>query len=466
MTRIGPYDPSVGCVRFTKLYNRQNVGRFTRFTPARTGSTRSVLTRIDTITMKQRRNLRNKEAESSRSILSTLLVIGCQLFFAGFLISSDSSPVFAQASSDLPSDGLPSDDSSVEDWPVDRGNAGATGATSQTLPENLVVKWRYDAAESVDTTAVVADGRVFIGDIDGTLHAVSLEDGKLLWKQKTDLGFMAPPSATSEMAVIGDLDGIVYAYEASSGKPLWKYQTGAEIGAGVAILEKSVLVSSQDGLLYAIDPKTGMLQWKYETGDQIRCRPTIASDRTFLGGCDASLHAVAISDGKAASEPMPLDGPTGSTPAVLGDRAFLPTQTGSVLAFNWKTGKQLWSYADPDRPEEFRNSAAVTDDHVVVASKNRSVLSLDPDTGNVQWSTTLRKRADGSPVIAGKDVWVAAADGRLYRLSLEDGTIQWQFEERGSFIAPPAVAGNHLIVANDKGMVICFGPETTKTDAK
>lgn len=350
-----------------------------------------------------------------------------------------------------------------EDWPVDRGNAAATGATEQTLPKDLVVKWRYDAGESVDTTAVVADGRVFVGDVNGTLHAVGLEDGKLLWKQETDLGFMAPPSATSEIAVIGDLDGIVYAYEATSGKPLWRYQTGAEIGAGVAILDNSVLVASQDGLLYALDPKTGVLQWKYETGDQIRCRPTVVAGRAFLGGCDASLHAVTVADGTAAADPIPLDGPTGSTPAVLGERAFQPTQTGSILAFNWKTGEQLWSYADPDRPEEFRNSAAVTEEHVVVASKNRSVLSLDPATGKVQWSTTLRKRADGSPVIAGKDVWVAAADGRLYRLSLQDGSELWQYEERGSFVASPAIAGNHLIVANDKGMVICFGPAPVAT---
>jgi outer membrane protein assembly factor BamB len=100
----------------------------------------------------------------------------------------------------------------------------------------------------------------------------------------------------------------------------------------------------------------------------------------------------------------------------------------------------------------------VTEDQVVIASKNRGVISLNPTTGKVQWTTMLRKRADGSPVIAGDDVWVAAADGRLYRLSLADGTEKWQFEERGSFAASPAIAGNRLIVANDKGSVICFGP--------
>lgn len=345
------------------------------------------------------------------------------------------------------------------DWPVDRGNVAATGAAPQTLPEKLKVEWEYEAGETVDTSPVVAADRVFIGDVAGAVHALDLKTGQKIWKQETELGFMAPPTASSEIVVVGDLDGIVYTYEASSGKPLWKYQTGAEIGAGATILPGVVLVSSQDGLLYALSPKSGELLWKYETGDQIRCRPAVASDRTFLGGCDGSLHAVTISDGTAAADPLPLDGPTGSTPAILGDRAYLPTQAGSVLAFNWKTGEQLWSYADPDRPEEFRNSAAVTEKHVVVTSKNRSVISLNPETGKVQWTTTLRKRADGSPVIAGSDVWVAAADGRLYRISLHDGKIAWQYEERGGFIAPPAIAGNRLIVANDKGKVICFGPD-------
>ena len=364
--------------------------------------------------------------------------------------------VFSQDST--PATPVGSAEPSTQEWPSDRGNTASTGATSQTLPENVTILWRYEANEMVDTTAVVAAGRVFVGDVDGTVHAISLANGTVLWKQKTDLGFIAPPTATDKVVVIGDLDGIVYAFDAATGNPLWKYQTGAEIGAGATILDGFVLVSSQDGKLYSIDLKSGKLLWDYETGDQIRCRPSVAGDRTFLGGCDASLHSVKISDGTAAADPMPLDGPTGSTPAVFGDRAFLPTQTGSILAFNWKTGEQLWSYSDADRPEEFRNSAAVTADHVVVTSKNRKVIALDPASGKVQWTTTLRKRADGSPVIAGEDVWVAAADGRLYRLSLSDGTEKWQYEERGSFIAPPAIAGNHLIVANDKGSVICFGP--------
>jgi outer membrane protein assembly factor BamB len=357
--------------------------------------------------------------------------------------------------------GMVAADDAQESWPIDRGNPNATGAVPQTLPDEISELWRYEAEEMIDTTAVIAGGKVFVGDVDGTLHAVSLETGKLIWKHKTDLGFLAAPTANTEMVVIGDLDGIVYAFEAATGKPLWQYQAGAEIGAAATIVDSTVLVSSQDGNLYALDAKAGTLLWKYETGDQIRCRPTVTDGRTFLGGCDASLHSILTIDGKPAAEPLPLDGPTGSTPAILGDRAFLPTQTGTVLAFNWKTGEQLWSYVDPDRPQEFRNSAAVVDGHVVVCSKNRSVLSLDPATGKVQWTTMLRKRADGSPVIAGKDVWVAAADGRLYRLALADGKELWQYEVRGAFIAPPAIAGERLIVANDKGTVICLGSRAT-----
>ena len=61
-------------------------------------------------------------------------------------------------------------------------------------------------------------------------------------------------------------------------------------------------------------------------------------------------------------------------------------------------------------------------------------------------------------MIAGKDVWIAATDGRLIRLELDNGTEEkWSYEIRGSFLAGPAIAGQELFIADDDGVVRCFG---------
>lgn len=346
---------------------------------------------------------------------------------------------------------------------MDRGDIASTGTSPSKLPENLDISWTYEAGSAIETTVVVLEEKVVFADIDGGVHCIDATTGNRIWLQKIDSGFLAPPSLHPEFVVIGDFDGVVHALELATGKPLWTFTTEGEINAGITLVDDRALVSSQDGNLYALRLTNGELLWTYSTGDQVRCRPTVVENRTFLGGCDGQLHSVDVRDGKAAAEPVALDGPTGSTVAVTGEIAVLPTQTGSVLAFNWKSGQQLWTYSDPDRPQEYRNSAAVTPQHVIVTSKNRIVVDLDPNTGKPRWTTTLRKRADASPVIAGDDVWITATDGRIYRLGLDDGVERWQYELRGSLIAPPAVTATSLIVATDDGKVTCFSAPTQKT---
>jgi outer membrane protein assembly factor BamB len=263
------------------------------------------------------------------------------------------------------------------------------------------------------------------------------------------------------LLVIGDIEGNLYAIEAESGKQRWKQTTDGEISGAVAFHDDNVLVTSQDGKLYCFSLKDGSPVWTYQTDDQIRCSPTIAGDRTFLGGCDGQLHMVDLKTGKAIGEPMPLGGPTGSTPSVGETMAFLPIMDGAILAFDFKAQKELWRHEDEERPQEYRNSAAVSDKLVIVSSQYKQVDAISIETGKRVWRHTLKRRADASPVIAGDDVWIAATDGRLVRLSLEDGTDEkWSYEIRGAFLAAPAIAGDELFIADDEGVVRCFAAKS------
>ncbi|MDB4678955.1 PQQ-binding-like beta-propeller repeat protein, partial [Rhodopirellula sp.] len=269
-------------------------------------------------------------------------------------------------------------------------------------------------------------------------------------------GFLASPSLRDNTVFIGDVEGSVYALNAVSGEEKWKSKTEGEINGSVNFFEDSVLVASQDGKLYCFGVDQGDLRWTYETQDSVRCSPSIATGRTFLGGCDGQLHQVNLKTGEAIGAPLPLGGPTGSTPAVLQNQVVLPIMDGLVLAFDWKKGRELWRYEDLDLLQEYRSSAAISKDFVVVSSQNRQVDALSVDTGKLKWRYTLKRRSDASPVIAGEDVWIAASDGRLIRLSLKDGKEKWTYEVRGSFLAAPAIVGDELFIGDDDGILRCF----------
>src|SRR6266545_7735490 len=61
----------------------------------------------------------------------------------------------------------------VTNWPQFRGNARLTGVAA-ALPDTLKLKWTYEAGESIESSAAIADGAVFVGSSKGELLAIDL----------------------------------------------------------------------------------------------------------------------------------------------------------------------------------------------------------------------------------------------------------------------------------------------------
>ena len=82
---------------------------------------------------------------------------------------------------------------------------------------------------------------------------------------------------------------------------------------------------------------------------------------------------------------------------------------------------------------------------------------FEPMSDKEKWRFTTRRAIDGSPVVVGDRVFVGSTDGRLYALNLADGKELWTSEAGGGFTGSPAVADGKLFIANDRGIVFCFG---------
>jgi len=342
-------------------------------------------------------------------------------------------------------------------WPLFRGNRQATGAAGATLPEKLERLWTFSVPEGgFQSTAAIAEGMVFLGCFDGKLYAIDLSGGGKKWEFPTELGFTASAAVRGGQVFIGDSDGRFYCIDAESGKVKWDFPTEAEINSGANFYKDNVLFGSQDGFLYCLKAGTGKLVWKYESEDMIQCSPTVAGDRAFVAGCDGRLTMVGLAEGKRIAG-IDIEAPTLCTPAVLGPTAFVGTTGSALLAVDWQKGEILWRYTAAERPAEFRSSAAVTPQLVVVGSRDKLVHAIDAAVGLPVWTFPTKARVDSSPVIAGDRVFVGSADGRLYALDIKTGELRWQFEAGGSILASPAVAAGRLVIATDEGDVYCFG---------
>jgi outer membrane protein assembly factor BamB len=356
----------------------------------------------------------------------------------------------------------------ASDWPVSRGNAASLGVSMDTMPAQPELLWEFktrDEKAGFEGTPVIADGKVFVGDFEGNVRAIDLKTGEEVWKVKTKDGFVTAAAVNQGRVIIGDFSGQVFCFNAKDGEKLWSIEIPQQLASGANFYGDDILLTSESGSMITLNASNGQTKWDYATGDQLRSSASIWKDHCLLGGCDGRLHKIDLIKGEAVGAGLPLDAPTLSTPSVIGNIAIIATQPGVVMAIDVEHDKVLWSFADQELADDIRSSPAslgkMEGDKLsgiaVVTTRKRRVVGLDLANGNVLWNAVLKKRADNSPVICDGRAWVGALDGQVYAVDLKDGNVTWSYQLSGQILASPAIADNKLVIATEKGSIVCFG---------
>ncbi len=228
-----------------------------------------------------------------------------------------------------------------------RGNAWRRRGS--TLPDKLDLLWTYTVGKGAfESTPVIANGIVYIGDLDGHFFAIDLATGKEKWKTKQEAGFNASAAFRDGRCTSATSTACSTASMPRTASEKWHQRREAEINSAPNFYKENVLFGSQDGTLYCLDATTGKEAWKYQIEDQIRCSPTIVEGRAFLAGCDGKLHIIDVDKGEAIGS-VPIESPTGSTPAVLGRSRLLRHRGRRLFAVNWRQEDRRLEVSRPSR---------------------------------------------------------------------------------------------------------------------
>ncbi len=290
------------------------------------------------------------------------------------------------------------------DWPQFRGTPRLSGVATAAPPATLALKWTYDAGESVESSAAIADGAVYVGSTKGELLALDLETGKLRWKYATGAnGFIgeSSPAVHDGAVFVGDLAGTVHAVSTTDGKKLWTFTTDGEVKSSPAIVDDLVLIGSYDTHLYALERQTGKLRWKLQTDGPVHATPAVQNGIVYIAGCDERFRAVRAADGKVLFE-IPLgavhrrvDGDR-RRPRVCRDlrrrrvRARPEDTEGRVALPRSRSAVPVLLVAGA-------STRAPAGTRVIVGGRDKAIHAIDAATGKAAWKFVTRARVDSSP---------------------------------------------------------------------
>ncbi len=345
----------------------------------------------------------------------------------------------------------------ADSWPQFRANQNLTGVAASAVPDNLKLMWTYDAGESIESSAAIADGTVYVGASTGDLLAVDIYSGKLKWKYKTkDMILESSPAVSGGMVFVGDQVGVFHAVNAATGKGVWSYATGAEIKCSPVIVGDKVLIGSYDGSLYCFQMRDGKTVWRFKTDNYVHGTPSVVDGVAYFAGCDEIFHGIRVTDGKEVVR-VPAGGNTASSAVTNGTAFFFGNFNNEVVSLNLKLKKQAWLYTHPQRQFPFYSSAALIGNKVVIGGRDKMVHCLNAATGKAFWTFRTNARVESSPAIASGKVYVGSNDGRFYVLDLLKGTKLWEFNAGGALSASPAIASGRIVIGDQNGKLYCFG---------
>ncbi len=342
-------------------------------------------------------------------------------------------------------------------WPMFRGSPALDGVSTTSLAAPLKLRWSYQAKDSIESSAAIIDGTVYIGSYDGFLYAIDLATGKVRWQyQTTEPVQESSPCVHDGIVYVGDLAGTLHAVDAADGKVRWTFKTGGEIKSSPVWMAGRIYFGSYDQQLYCLEAAGGKLVWKYETDGPVHCTPSFYQDKVYISGCDENFRAIDAATGKQLYA-MPLGAYAGASAAVLGNFAYVGTFGNEILAIDLKQRTVQWVYRHASRNFPFYSSAALTPSYVVIGGRDKLVHCLERSTGEEVWTYTTGGRVESSPLITGNRVFVGSNDGNLYELNLATGKKVWEFVAGAPLSASPAAAQGALVIGSQDGVLYCFG---------
>jgi len=216
----------------------------------------------------------------------------------------------------------------------------ALGASPAERPDEL---WRFEgAAGQYVGTGTVAGDLIVIGNGDGRVYALNVEDGAKVWEYATEDRVWAKPLVIDDRVYVASLDHFLYVLDLDSGAERWRFEAEGSISAAPVFVGGDVWIGDFGSKLYQIDPEAQDAVWTFEANDWLWATPIASDDILYFADVSGNVYALNTTDHTMVWDaPVSVGDVVHGRPALSPDGALLYVagfERGGVHAIDTATG--------------------------------------------------------------------------------------------------------------------------------
>ena len=321
-------------------------------------------------------------------------------------------------------------------WPlygVKPTRTQAHGAIKVRPPFRQV--WSRSVETLIEFPAVVSDGVAYIGNLRGSVYAISMRGGGIVWRYDIPGGKMAAsPAVVGPNLVVHGMEGNVWVLDRATGRPVWRYHVGSPIESSPVVRDGVDYFGAWNGNVYAVDLRKRKLRWTFGAGYKITSSAALAGGTLFIGDYGGRLFALSTANGRERWSGS-VNGRIYGTPAVSHGRVFVPSSTGGTMTAFTTGGRRLWSVGTG---AYVYSSAAVWGGRVFFGSYNGQFYCVSARTGNVLWTVSTGGPISGAAVVVAGVAYAGSLSGRIFGVDARSGRVLVRFPH-GEYVP---VSGN------------------------
>ena len=244
--------------------------------------------------------------------------------------------------------------------------------------------WDFETAAPIIGGLVLANGRLFAPSTDGNLYALDPATGSEEGRAHAG-DVWSRPALADGVLYVADVDGKLRAFDTETLEETWDepFSVSAGLLTDPVLLNGTIVVGGIGQKLYGVDAATGDERWSFGGATNwFWGRPLADGDTVYATNLDSRIFAIDAATGKRLWQFNAL-APIRAGAVVAAGVVIAVDNKGNVYGIDPQSGNQVWNGPTEIDKKVLADPYVLADGSVMIVTTGGDTFTVSPEDGRL-----------------------------------------------------------------------------------